>query len=134
MKIITHFLIPKHKVVYVYDDFTVKEALEKMKPTRFSAIPILNRQGGYVGTLSEGDLLWFIQSKDFKDFEEVKIASIPRHRDNEPLDSKANIEILLSKAAQENFVPILDENQDFVGIITRKEIINYFFERKFIVL
>ena len=134
MKIISHFLIPKHKVVYVYDDFTVKEALEKIKPTRFSAIPTLDREGHYVGTLSEGDLLWFIQSKGFADFEDAKVSEVPRHRDNEPLDIKANNEILLSKAIDENFVPIIDDQKIFTGIVTRKELLNYFFERKFIIL
>ena len=134
MKIIKHFLIPKHKEIYVYDDYTVQEALEKIKPIRFSAIPILDRKGHYVGTLSEGDLLWFIQRKGFTAFEDVKISEVPRHRDNEPLDVKANSEILLSKAIDENFIPIIDEHQLFVGIITRKEILNYYFERKFIIL
>ncbi len=87
-----------------------------------------------MGTLSEGDLLWFIQRKGFTAFEDVKISEVPRHRDNEPLDVKANSEILLSKAIDENFIPIIDEHQLFVGIITRKEILNYYFERKFIIL
>jgi len=108
--------------------------LEKIKPTRFSAIPILDREGHYVGTLSEGDLLWFIQSKGFADFEDAKVSEVPRHRDNEPLDIKANNEILLSKAIDENFVPIIDDQKIFTGIVTRKELLNYFFERKFIIL
>ena len=111
----------------------LRKLWKKLNRRGFSAIPILDREGHYVGTLSEGDLLWFIQSKGFADFEDA-VGEVPRHRDNEPLDIKANNEILLSKAIDENFVPIIDDQKIFTGIVTRKELLNYFFERKFIIL
>ena len=103
MKIIKHFLIPKHKVIYVYDDYTVQEALEKIKPIRFSAIPILDRKGHYVGTLSEGDLLWvYPKERIYLLFERCQNQRSARHRDNEPLDVKANSEnSAFSKAIDE---------------------------------
>ena len=56
-----HFLTPKNDVAFLYDDFTVRQALEKMEYHRYSSIPILNRKGEYVGTITEGDLLWGIK-------------------------------------------------------------------------
>jgi CBS domain-containing protein len=41
---------------------------------------------------------------------------------------------LIANAAEENFVPVVDENDHFMGIITRKTLLNYFFEHNFIVL
>lgn len=131
------FLIPKQKVVFVYDDYSLDQVFEKLKKDRFSAIPILNRSGNYVGTLSEGDILWNIKTiKDFS-FEkakEIKVSDISRVRDNEPLNINSNVETLISRASKENFVPILDNDGIFIGIITRKSIIDYFFEHNFIVL
>lgn len=134
---ILFFMIPKQKVICVYDDFTLKEVLETMKATRFSAIPVLSREGKYVGTLSEGDILWYIKGIkgfNFEDTDKINIKDIPRLRDNDPVDSDCNIEVLISRSANENFVPVLDEEKQFIGIITRKEVINYFFDHKFVVL
>ena len=31
--------------------------------TKYSAVPIISRQGTYVGTITEGDLLWYIKNQ-----------------------------------------------------------------------
>ena len=38
------------------------------------------------------------------------------------------MEDLLDKAMQQNFVPVLDDNKSFIGIVTRKDIMKYFSE------
>ena len=58
MNNILFFLTPKAMCAYLYDDYTLRQALEKMESAGFAALPILNRQGEYRGTLTEGDLLW----------------------------------------------------------------------------
>lgn len=52
------YLLPKAEVEYVYDDYTVRQALEKMEYHHYSTIPVITRQGKYAGSISEGDLLW----------------------------------------------------------------------------
>ncbi|MEG0305667.1 MAG: CBS domain-containing protein, partial [Oscillospiraceae bacterium] len=39
---ILFFLTPKNDVAFLYDDFTLRQALEKMEHHRYSSIPILN--------------------------------------------------------------------------------------------
>ena len=55
------FLTPKKDVAYLFDDFSIRQALEKMEYHRYSAIPIINRNGEYVGTLTEGDILYYLK-------------------------------------------------------------------------
>lgn len=55
---ILFFLHPKQEVAYVYDDCTLRQVLETMEHHKYASIPMLNRQGEYVGTITEGDLLW----------------------------------------------------------------------------
>jgi CBS domain-containing protein len=55
---IIFLLTPKTDVAYVYDKDTLRQVLEKMAHHRYTAIPIINQEGEYVGTLTEGDLLW----------------------------------------------------------------------------
>ena len=54
-------LTPKSEVAYLYDDYSLRQALEKMEHYRYSAVPVIDRNGCYVGTLTEGDLLWYIK-------------------------------------------------------------------------
>lgn len=123
------FLIPKEKVVYVLDTNTIRQALEKMEYHRFSAIPILNEQGEYVGTLTEGDLLWYIKNNhdlNLKASEGILIRDIPRNRDNLPVNISVKMDDLVMKAIDQNFIPVLDDRHLFIGIVARKDIIKYF--------
>ena len=125
---ILFFLTPKSEVAYINDDDTLRQALEKMEAHRYSAIPILTRQGKYAGTLTEGDLLWGIKNKydlSLRDAERIRIMEIPRRSDNRPVLADADMEDLLDKVMNQNFVPVLDDQKNFIGIITRRDIMQY---------
>ena len=51
---ILFFLSPKQDLMYVYDDFTLRQTLEKWENNRYASIPVLNRQGKYVGHPDRG--------------------------------------------------------------------------------
>ena len=59
------FLTPKEKVAHTDTDDTLRQALEKMEHHGYSAIPLLDLDGKYVGTITEGDMLWYIKDNDF---------------------------------------------------------------------
>jgi CBS domain-containing protein len=125
---ILFFLTPKSEVAYIYDDYTMRQAIEKMEYHKYSAIPIINREGKYVGTITEGDLLWTLKndySLDLKAIEDIDIKNIKRRMDNAPVSVNANIEDLISKSMNQNFVPVIDDQNTFIGIIKRREIIEY---------
>ena len=54
---IAYLLIPKHSVAFLYEDNTIRQGLEKLRHHGRSAVPVINRKGQYVGTVSEGDFL-----------------------------------------------------------------------------
>ena len=129
---ILFFLIPKNKVAYLYDDFSLRQALEKMEHHKYSAIPILDREGRYVGTITEGDILWEIKNNlsfSIKEAENIPIASVKRKLDNAPISAHANMTDLIQKAMNQNFLPVVDDSGSFIGIITRKDIIEYCYYR-----
>ena len=128
---ILFFLTPKSEVAYIFEDETLRQTLEKMEHRKFSCIPLLNEEGKYTGTISEGDLLWGLRHmniSDVHDMEEVSILAIPRRAAYKPVKANANIEDLLDCAINQNFVPVTDDLGFFIGIITRKEIIKYCYE------
>ena len=130
---ILFFLTPKSDVVYIYSDDTLKQALEKMEYYRYSALPILTKNGHYLGTITEGDLLWYLSNMkktfDWKMEEEIPITEVSRLKDNTPVFVQCNMEDLMSKALKQNFVPVIDDNKIFIGIITRKDIIQYLYKK-----
>lgn len=131
---IAFFLTPKKDVVYQKQTSTMRQAMERMEYHRYSAIPILDDDGGYVGTLTEGDLLWKLKNTpglNFSNTSKILISEIPRHFINEPVRIDCNIEDLLATAAKQNFVPVIDDNDKFIGIIKRSDIINYCIENMF---
>ncbi|MGD9605324.1 MAG: CBS domain-containing protein [Bacilli bacterium] len=131
------FIKPKNNVVFIYDDDTLQEALHKLEHCRYTSIPIINREGNYVGTLTEGDLLWAIKNQtdfDFKKAEKILVSDVRRFRDYVSINMNSKMDELIIKSTTENFVPVVDDHNLFIGIVTRKDIINYFFEHNFIVL
>ena len=129
---ILFYLVPKSEVMYLFDDYSLRQALEKMEYHKYGSVPIINREGGYVGTLTEGDILWEIRHKGSLDLhaaEDIPIRQLKRKRDNEPVNVNCNIEDLVMTAMNQNFVPVIDDKGIFIGIVTRKSIIEYCYRK-----
>ena len=125
---ILFFLTPKSEVAYIFENETLRQTLEKMEYRKFSCIPILSPDGKYTGTISEGDLLWGLKRLniiDQKDAEGVPIMAVPRRATYKPVHINSNMEDLLDRAINQNYVPVVDDQGYFIGIITRKAIIKY---------
>lgn len=128
------FLTPKAMCQFVYDDFTIRQALEKMESSGYTALPILNKRGEYRGSLSEGDVLWAMKNMcnmDLRVAETRRIMEISRRKDNIPVRVTTSMRDLVERAVAQNFVPVVDDKDTFIGLITRKAIISYCRERLF---
>lgn len=128
------FLTPKAMCAFLYDDYTMRQALEKMESAGFAALPILNRRGEYRGTLTEGDLLWGLKNMCYMDMRQAeahRIMEISRRKDNIPVRVTTPMHELIDRATHQNFVPVVDDKDAFIGIITRKAIIQYCHQRLF---
>ena len=125
---ILFFLTPKAMCSFLYDDYTMRQALEKMEAANYTALPILNKRGEYRGTLTEGDLLWGIKNMCYMDMRQAeahRIMEISRRRDNLPVRVTTSMEDLVERATTQNFVPVVDDKDAFIGIVTRSNIMKY---------
>ena len=105
---ILFFLKPKSEVAFIYDYSTLGQVLETM------------------------DILWGIKkytNLNLKEAETIFIQDFPRKADYEAVSADADMEDLLQKAMNQNFVPVVDDQKKFIGIITRKSIIEYCYEK-----
>lgn len=131
---IAFFLTPKVEVDYEKTSSTMRQALERMEHHGYSAIPILDDDGKYFGTLTQGDLLLklkFMPTLSFKDTRNINISELKLNKNIKPVHINCNIEDLFSVATEQNFVPVVDDYNSFIGIIKRSAIMNYCFERLF---
>lgn len=128
MNNILFFLTPKAMCAYLHDDYTVRQALERMETAGYAALPILNKNGEYRGTLTEGDLLWAIKNMCYMDMRQAearRIMEITRRKDNIPVRVTTSMYDLVDRATTQNFVPVVDDKDAFIGIVTRRSIIQY---------
>ena len=132
MNNILFFLTPKAMCVYLHDDYTIRQALERMESAGYAALPILNKQGEYRGTLTEGDLLWALKNMcymDIRQAESRRIMEITRRKDNIPVRVNTGMHELVHRASSQNFVPVVDDKDAFIGIVTRSNIMKYCFQQ-----
>ena len=129
MKNIAFFLIPKSNVAFLYDDFTVRQGIEKMRHYGYTAIPVITRDGRYVCIVSEGDFLQYVMSEDYlKDKGYTPLSSILNKEKSPPVKITATVDELLDHACEQNFIPVIDDSDIFVGIVTRKQILKYLYK------
>lgn len=122
------FLTPKSMCAYLNHDNTLRQALERMEAAGYAALPILNDAGEYCGTLTEGDMLWAVKNlcgMDLRQTEEHRIMEISHRRDNVPVLYNSKMSELISRASEQNFVPVIDDKNTFIGIVTRRSIMRY---------
>lgn len=128
---IAFFLTPKSDVVYETLNSTMRQVIERMEYHRYTAVPIIDDKGKYVGTITEGDLLWKLKNTpelSIKNTNGIKVPDIPRRVINKPVSINADMESLINLAVNQNFVPVIDDEGIFIGIIKRSDIINYFYD------
>ncbi|KJL02658.1 MULTISPECIES: CBS domain-containing protein [Priestia] len=128
---IAFFLVPKSDVVTLNIQSTLRQALEKMEYHRYSTVPLVDDDGKYVGVLTEGDLLWKLKSLGdyrFQDTENIKLTEIDRYQDYNPVAIYDEVQNILSKAIDQNFVPVTDDQDVFIGIVRRREILEFYAE------
>ena len=125
---ILRFIIPKSAVEYITTDSTVRQALEKMKYHHYAAIPVLDDEGLYIGTLRNDDIFkYFLNNGRFnsKAAERDSVMSILDRDYSKPLYHSASINELIDNVKEHNFVPIVDDRGCFIGIVLRRDILNF---------
>ena len=132
MNTILSILTPKKNASYLNENYTVRQALESFDAHRFTIVPLVDNEGLYTGTLSEGDILRFMKNTanfNLKIAEAVMVKDIDRYRPYKALRVDSLLNEFFSLSLEQNFIPVVDDRGTFIGIIKRKEIIRYLSEK-----
>ncbi len=130
---ILRFLIPKSEIQFAYEDFSVRQTVEKMAYHRYSVFPCIDRDGKYVRSISEGDILYHIRNKNvasFVEFEDIPLSDVPTARDYLSVNANATMDDLIHMIVNQNYVPVVDDKGIFIGIVTRKAVLGYLLSRQ----
>lgn len=135
---IAFYLTLKKDTAYLYDDYTIRQSLEKMKHHGYSSIPVISRDGKYVATVTEGDFLWYMLDESIEDTngvsiydaEDLRLRDIIRKEHAVAVRITAPMEEVYELAMNQNFVPVTDDEGVYIGIVTRKNIIKHFIESR----
>ena len=132
---IAYFLTPKKDTAYLYDDYTLRQALEKMRAHGYTRIPVISRSGKYINVVGEGDFLWYMLDNSggagvsMHGAEELKLKDILERDRARPYRSAritATKDELIELAMNQNFVPVTDDEGVYIGIVTRRNIMRHF--------
>lgn len=123
---IAKIMTPKYNTACLQETSTVRQGLEIMHRYGYTAIPVLNQEGKYLGCVTEGDFLRHVMSvgsTDLKEHEKYRVGMIYRRDFCPPLSIGASREEVISAVLQQNFVPIVDDRDCLCGIVTRRSVI-----------
>ena len=129
---VAFFLIPKSQVIYLTEGSSFRQGIEKLRRYGYASLPVISRDGKYLGSISEGDFLWNIMSMgslDPSDMEDARIDEIISDR-TPAVHVTIPIPELWDRVLDQNFVPVVDDRGMFMGIVTRRSVMAYLMNRK----
>ena len=135
---VAFFLKPKSEVFYLQDSMPLARALHEMRKSGYTSVPVIDREGKYVGAVNEGDFLRALAHTDGERLQLSAAEEAERKRVRDILSKDRNpsaridepAEELVSRTTGQNYVPIVDDRGVFIGIVTRRNVIRYFLESK----
>ncbi len=125
------FLTPKDSTYYLDSNSTIRQALEKFDYHKFSIVPLIDEEGHFISTISEGDILRFVKNNcnfDIELAENVRIDELEKYRPYKYLDITCSPKDVFDLLLDQNFIPMVDGRGMFIGIIKRKEVLTYFYK------
>lgn len=118
-------LTPAENLTTVVPSDTIATALQIMKDKNLNSLPVVDQDGSFYGSISKRSLFELLETGQFKgDFSEF--IQLPLSEGVERQVPRLTIdhiyEDLLPIIVRYPFVPIVDEQNHFLGIIKRKDI------------
>ena len=129
---IFNYLTLKADTFYLDYKCTIRQALEKLDYYKFTIIPLIDKNGRYVSTISVGDILRFIKNNcnfDLSLAENITLNKVEKYRPYKHLTISSKLTEVYNLSLEQNFIPIVDDRNMFIGIIKRKDVIKYIYEK-----
>lgn len=117
--------IDAEKVAILQEDHTLEHAMLVLTNVRYSLIPVLNKENKIVGLISLAMILQKITG-----VEQIHMNQLGKYKVREVMRTEfpiihqdTQVEEVLNELVDESFICIGNEENEFVGIVTRKELL-----------
>jgi acetoin utilization protein AcuB len=125
----TMYMIPVGKLELSKESESVRETLEKMKEGSFKTLPVVDNSNHFIGVIHESSLYeaYFYNEVDIEEFMNAEIRPLVK-KDIESIHKNADfLQVILSMEKMDiHFLPCVDDQQRFLGIVTRNNIFQAF--------
>ena len=117
--------IDAEKVAILQEDHTLEHAMLVLTNVRYSLIPVLNKENKIVGLISLAMILHKITG-----VEQINMNQLGKYKVREVMRTEfpiihqdTQVEDVLNELVDESFICIGNDEDEFVGIVTRKELL-----------
>ena len=129
---IVRLMNPTVNTVTLRSSHTVRQGLEIMRRQGYTAIPVQDDEGIYIGCITEGDFLWFLLKErvaDLRELERYPIVDLVRKDFCPALEITAGLEQIIELIMHQNFIPVVDARGCLCGIVTRRAVMEFLSEQ-----
>lgn len=122
---IFNILVPKHMLTYFHADDTLDEAVPLLLGSTYTAVPVIDKEGRYVGVVSEGDFLRAVMEYGRDALKNYTVSDIVNRDPGAVVLNTVEYDEIMERILDRNFLCIVDDRKCFIGIITRRSVILY---------
>ncbi len=116
-------LVPKQMLTYLNANDGLDSAVEFLINSGYSAVPVIDDTGAYIGIVSEGDFLRVVMEEGRDNLKKYKVADIVKNDVEGCVLNTVSKADVYEKILDRNFLSVVDDRKCFIGIITRKSVI-----------
>ena len=125
---ISFFLIPKMETAYMFEYETIRQALEKMEYYRYNSLSVLDEKGRYKYSLSATDFFHYMKhhpGTTYENTDEICLSQVTPQVDITPIDINDDVENLVKTLLKQEYTPVIDGKQIYIGEVSVTEIIEF---------
>ncbi|MFH0372538.1 cyclic-di-AMP-binding protein CbpB [Streptococcus sp. A22] len=117
------FLTPANKLAVIIDSHNIDHAKLLLSHMSYSRVPVVTEEGQFFGTIGLTEINRYQAENGLSDDELNSDISLIAKADEETVGQDYNLTEVMRKLVDQSFLPVLGENGEFKGIITRKSIL-----------
>lgn len=119
---IFNILIPKVTLTYLNANDTLDKAVDFLMVSGFTAVPVIDDEGRFVGIAGEGDFLRIVMENGREALSSFTVKDIVRVNEDDYVLNCADNDEIMEKILDRNFISVIDDRRIFCGIITRRSV------------
>ncbi|MBP3620721.1 MAG: CBS domain-containing protein [Lachnospiraceae bacterium] len=116
-------LVPKQMLTYLNSNDPLDKAVEFLIESGYSAVPVIDDNGIYLGIVSEGDFLRKVMEYGKENLAKFIVSDIVKLDEDGAVLNTVTRQEVYEKILDRNFLSVVDDRRCFIGIITRKSVI-----------